>query len=481
VIHGRGLIKNINFSVLSESEISDIHYATLDIMKNTGNVVRSEDAITMLKKAGCKVDGDLVKVPPHIVERAIATAPKQITIYDRKQVRALEIEGKKLYFGTGPTTPFTLDIYTGERRPTLVSDIELHSRVADALPNIDFVMPMGSVSDVPKSVSDLFEFVATVVNTAKPIPFISWNVDGLKTIIEICNIISGGDTKLQEKPYILSFTQPISPLQHGKDEVEKMLYSAEKGIPVIQYAGITMGGTGPQSVCGSVIQGNAEVLMDLVTTQLRREGAPFIIGISAMPMNMSNGMVIYGSPEYYLAMSAHTQVCQSYNIPKWGTAGLTDSKIIDEQAAIESTLCTFMAALSGNNMIHDCGYMESCMTGSAEMLVMQDEIINFVKKILNGIEIDQEYNIRELIEKVGPRGNYVEEEHTLKYFKKIWYSSLLDRGTYSGWLEKGGKSFKTRLNEKTRKLAESHQPEPLNKDILRDIERIKKRSAENRT
>lgn len=469
------LMKNIRFSVLSEEEVDDIHLATLDVLQNVGSVVRSEEAVALLKTAGCTADGDLVRVPSHIVEKAIASAPKGITIFNRDGERALEVERGKVYFGTGPTTPFTLDIYTHERRQTVVRDVELHTRVSDALGNMDFVMPLGSVSDVPKNVSDLYEFTATVTNTKKPVPFITWNVEGLKAVLDICTLISGGVQNLRERPFILSFTQPISPLQHDNLEIEKMLYSAEMGIPVVQYSGITMGGTGPQSIYGAVIQGNAEVLMDLVMTQLKREGAPFIIGISAMPMNMSNGMIIYGSPEYYLAMSAHTQVCQSYGIPTWGTAGLTDSKIVDEQAAIESTFCTFMAALSGNNMIHDCGYMESCMVGSAEMIVMQDEIINFIKPILSGVEFDRDFNIRELIGKVGPGGNYVEEEHTLKNFKKVWYSSLLDREAYTVWREEGGKSFKERLNAKTRELAETHQPEQLDRETVREIEKITKK------
>jgi trimethylamine--corrinoid protein Co-methyltransferase len=472
------LMKNIRFSVLSEDEVYDVHLATLDVLKNVGSVVRNEEAVSLLKRAGCTVNGDLVRVPSHIVEKAIMTAPKTIIIFDRDGERALEVERGKVYFGTGPTTPFTIDMYTHERRQTVVHDVEIHTKVADALGNMDFVMPLGSVSDVPRDVSDLYEFKATVTNTKKPIPFITWNVEGLKAILEMCSLIAGGMQNLRERPFILSFTQPISPLQHDNLEVEKMLYSANLGIPVVQYSGITMGGTGPQSIYGAVVQGNAEVLMDLVMTQLKREGAPFIIGISAMPMNMSNGLTIYGSPEYYLAMSAHTQVCQYYGIPTWGTAGLTDSKIVDEQAAIESTFCTFMAALSGSNMIHDCGYMESCMTGSAEMIVMQDEIIGFIKPILTGVEFDRDNNIRELIGKVGPGGNYIEEEHTLKNFKKVWYSSLLDRDTYSVWREAGGKSFRERLNAKTRELAETHQPEQLDGEIKKEIEVIMKKNSE---
>ena len=166
------VFKTINFSLFSESEITRFHYATLDILKNIGGCIFNKEAIDLLKKAGCKVNGNIVRVPPHIVERAIFTAPKQITMFKSTGEKSMELEGEKFYFGTGSTTPYTLDVYTGERRITEVKDVELLVKVADSLRNIDFVMPPGSVSDVPKEVSDIYEFVATIKYTNKPFPFI---------------------------------------------------------------------------------------------------------------------------------------------------------------------------------------------------------------------------------------------------------------------------------------------------------------------
>lgn len=159
------IFKTVNFLVLSESEITQIHHATLDILKNTGSIVLNNKVVDLLKKAGCSINVNILKVPPNIVEKAIESAPKQITIFNRNGERAMELESRKVYFGTGPTTPFTLDIYTGKRKMTEVKDIELHTKVADSLQNIDFVMPLGSVSNVNKDVSDIYEFVTTIKYT----------------------------------------------------------------------------------------------------------------------------------------------------------------------------------------------------------------------------------------------------------------------------------------------------------------------------
>jgi trimethylamine---corrinoid protein Co-methyltransferase len=459
------------FSALSESEITRIHYATIDILKNTGSNVFNDEALDLLRNAGCKVSGNLVKVPPHIVEKAIFTAPKQITIFNRNGKAAMLLEDKNIYFGTGPTTPFSLDVFTGERRMTTVEDIVLHTKVAESLRNVDFVMPMGSATDVPKEISDIHEFVSTVKHTVKPIPFITWNKKNLKTIIEIASIFSGGLDNLVEKPFIIQFSEPTSPLTHTKDAVDKLLYSAEVGIPTVYFPCNTMGGTGPMSIYGSIIQSNAESLLGLVLSQLKREGTPFIIGGCGIPLNMSNGLISVGAPEYYLTMSAYAQVCQYYKIPMFGLGGMSDSKIIDEQSAIEMTLCTFMSALSGINMIDGLAQLESCMLGSIEMVVLLDEVIEFIKRLINGIDTS-DMKIRGLIDKVGPGGQYVSEEHTLKNFRSIWFPTLFDRNNFSRWREEGSLNLKQRLNKKTREIIYNFQTQEPTKDITGAIDQI---------
>lgn len=466
------VFNSINFSILSEQQITQIHYATLDIMKNVGNKVFDEEALDMLKKAGCKIEDKVVRVPPHLVEKALLTVPKQLTIFNRSGRRAMHVEGQEVFFGTGPTTPFTRDIYTGERRLTVVNDIELHAKVADSLNGIDFVMPLGSVSGVKNDMSDLYEFMSTVKFTDKPISFIPWSKKNLIKIIDMAALFTGGMEELIKRPFIIPFPEPIAPLTHPKEAVEILLYSAGIGLPVAYYTDPTLGANGPVDIFGSVVQGNAECLMGLVMTQLKNEGSVYIMGASIAPLNMSNGLIDYGAPEYYVANSAHTKVCQYYGIPTWDVAGITDSKEIDEQAAIESTFCTFMAALSGNNFIHDCGYMEKCMTGSAEMVVMQDEIIGFVRRILGGVDTSKDLEMRQLISDVGPGGHYLTCDNTVKNFRGLYKSKLFDKESYETWKKNGSISFRQRLNNRTKELVENYSKEPVSVEILKEMENI---------
>jgi trimethylamine--corrinoid protein Co-methyltransferase len=171
-------------------------------------------------------------------------------------------------------------------------------------------------------------------------------------------------------------------------------------------------------------------------------------------------------------MSAYAQVCQYYKIPMWGIGGLSDSKVIDEQSAIEMTLGTFMSALSGVNLIHGYSQIESCMTGSIELVVMLDEVIGFIKKLLAGVNADNDIEIRELINKVGPGGHYISEEHTLKNFRSVWFPSIFDRNNFSRWKEEGSQDYKKRLNIRTREIVANYKREDLSKEILNNVEDI---------
>ena len=380
--------------------------------------------------------------------------------------------GEKMYVDYAGEKLHYLDVFTGERRMTTVEDIELHTKVSESLGNVDFVMPMGSATNVANEISDIYEFISTVKYTLKPIPFITWNKKNLKTVIEIASIFSGSMDNLVEKPFIIQFSEPTSPLTHTKDAVDKLLYSAEIGIPVAYFPCNTLGGTGPMSIYGSIVQSNAESLMGLVMSQLKREGAPFIIGGCGIPLNMSNGLLSVGSPEYYLTMSAYAAVCQYYKIPMFGLGSQSDSKVIDEQAAIEMTLHTLMSALAGINMIDGLAQLESCILGSIEMVVLSDEVIEIIKRLINGVDTGSDKEIRKLINEVGPGGQYVSQEHTLNNFKSAWFPTLFDRNNFSRWKQEGSLDLKQRLNKKTRDIIDNYQMEDLSKETMGGINQI---------
>ena len=208
----------MKFQMLSKKDVEEIHAATLRVLEKTGVRVHSSEAIKLLSDAGCKISNDnLVKIPTKIVEESLSSVAKGFDLYDREGNHALTIKDRNVYFGTGVTNPNFRDINTGERRPTRVQDIKDAAKVADYLANLDWTMPLGSVQDVPPEVSDVYEFEAAVSNTTKPIVFICNDAKGVSDVLEMAEIIAGGRQNLTDKPFIISYPEPISPLVHMKE------------------------------------------------------------------------------------------------------------------------------------------------------------------------------------------------------------------------------------------------------------------------
>ena len=231
--------------VLSDDQKSRIHQATLEILRRTGVRVIVPAVRELLDRAGCWVDGERVRMPPHLIEWAIRVAPKRIVMCDRDGTAAMFLEGYRSYYGTGSDTPFVIDAYGGERRTAVLEDVANVARLVDALPHISFLMCMGIASDVTASISDLYHFKAMVTNSTKPIVYTAWSVENLRAIIEMAEAVAGGTEVLQRSPFCALYAEPIAPLIHGRESCEKLLYICGKGLPVVYTPGLITGASSP--------------------------------------------------------------------------------------------------------------------------------------------------------------------------------------------------------------------------------------------
>ena len=341
--------RSVRFRVLSDDQIEQIKRAAFEVMAKVGFSVLHEGARKMFKQAGALVDGETVKVPEHIVTGCLQTAPRGWTIYDRDGNRAMEVEGRKSYYGTSTASPRTKDALTGEIHPTRVADIATGAQVADALENIDWVMPMGSSQDVPPTAADVHEFEAVVTHTTKPVVFIGYTPRGVELVFEMAAEVAGGLDRLRQRPFAILYPEPISPFVWPADVVDRLFAGADLSMPQIQGPTVQFGATGPMTLAGGVVQGTAEALMCLVMAQLRKPGCPFGLGCNFSVFDMANGLLSMASPEMSLALAAQAEVAQTFGLPTWGLAGSTDSKMIDAQAGIESTFSILAQGLAGLN------------------------------------------------------------------------------------------------------------------------------------
>jgi len=452
-----------------------IFSSALTILKRTGISVHDEKTLNILSDAGARIDGNRAYIPSRLVEHALETAPKEIQIYTRDGDPAMRLSGRNCYFGNGTDCPYILDPFTGQRRKFLKTDVEKAGILCDALSHMDFTMPTGVVSDKPSSIADIHQFHAMMMNSPKPIIFTAYTAENHRDIIRIAAIAAGGENELRDKPFVISYPQPTSPLTYTREVCEKLTFCAENGIPVICTTAPMSGASAPVTVEGTAVLCLAECLSAIVIGQLINAGAPMItIGIPIV-LNMKTAGISFDAPELQLMSTALFDMREFIKIPMWGMAAASDSKIPDEQAAINATLSCSFQALGGANLIHGIGCLESGMTTSFELIVMTDEIIGMLRRILRGVNPDPEHLAIDVIQEVGPGGQYLTHRHTMAHFRELWESELIDRASYEAWSNKGSKSLGERIREKVKDILENHNPEPINTEKSKAISEILQR------
>ena len=462
---------------LTREQMRDIHSAALEILEDCGTTIHHAKAVEMLQEAGAHVKGDRqVFMPGGLVEWAIARAPSRVTIYDRSGTPAMFLEGRNVYYGTGSDCPNILDSFTGERRGFLSADVADAVRLVDALPNIDFTMSMGLAPDLPSELQYQHKYAIMIRNSIKPQVITAADMTCLNDIVDIAAAVAGGRAELSRKPIFVLYDEPTSPLVHIKEATEKLMFMADNNLPTNYSPGIMAGGTGPVTMAGAIAQADAEILAGLVIHQLKNPGAPFIYGAGMSPMDMQSMQPTYSSPE---AMMTQAGLCQIgrclYDLPTWGFGGCSASKLADEQAVNEAVSYIMMSGWMGTNLVHDVGYLEFGLTYSYDLLVMCDEFIGQVRRMMEGIRVDREYLALDAIKRVGPGGHFLQDDHTLNHFRDNWQPDLTDRKTYETWKMEGALSMGQRTKKKVRHILNNHRPQPLQAEAEAQIDKILER------
>jgi len=463
--------------VLSNEEVEYFYGRAMDVLERIGVRVLHREALELLQEAGAFVaDDSVVRIRPTLVEEAIHSVPKRLVIYDREGVPAMELGGgntggQNTYYGTGSDLLHMYDPYSGELRLTVGQDIANMARVVDYLPNMDFLMSYGIPSDCPLEKVHQTGFVQMVQNSIKPIIFTSDNGEISREIIQMAAMVVGGTEKLQEKPFILNYSQPTSPLQHSENAFAKMFACAELGIPVVYPPGMIPGATAPTTIAGAITQSLAESFSALTVHQLKRKGAPIVLCGAHGCMDMRTSINVYAAPERLMTQAALGAVCQHFGIPTWGFGGCTDAISLDEQAGMEFGMMSLWASLCGINLAHDVAYLGSGMIGDLRAIVLNDEANAYVRHLVcRGVNVDSEHVAMEVIERVGPGGNFMMDQHTFDHFRtELWRPGLSNRENIKSWKDKGEKTMKDVLDQKVRGILEKHKPKSLSLKMTNEL------------
>jgi len=469
-----------SFRVLSQEQIKQIYQATLVCLQQTGVEVNNPEAMALLAKAGADVDGNRVRIPAHIIENAVAQAPSSFMIYGQEPQWDMAVEPDKVHFGPGPTCTYYVDPNSGERRKTQRQDPATTAHVCDFLDHIDYIMSLGLIDDVTASLAPVHEFAQMITHTRKPVFAWAFERDHLEAICQIAETVAGGPKAFRQRPNFAFFSTWQAPLIHTDKDLANCFLAVEKDIPVIYLGGGVAGLSGPITGAGLIVTNLACMLSGLAILQLKKAGIPVCLGALPTPMDLRTARLAYGGPELSLYSAAISEVTHFLGIPYMGTAGASDSKIVDQQAAIESTLQVVLSQMSKANLVHDVGFLDCADIGSLEMLVMTNEIICLARRIAKGIEVNPETLMLDLIDEVGPGGNFIMSPQTASRCRQeILMPELMDRNACHIWEENGAVTMLERVRNKLSEILSKPNSVQLPAEVHARISRIIE-SAENR-
>ncbi len=460
-----------NFRKLSDEKIERLHAASLEILERTGVRLYEPQAIELLKGKGVSVeDGNRVRIPGDLVEWALSVAPKSATLYDRNAKPAMHLEGYNMYYGTGSDCPNVIDLRTGQRRPGRLQDVVEATSVCDALPNIDFLMSFCVANDMPATTYDRHQMRAMLMNSTKPILFVSLDYAGCVDNVRMAETVAGSAEALGRHPLCACYINVSTAMHHNQAALQKLLFMADKQLPATYTPVVLRGASGPVTAAGAIALANAGELAGLVIAQLKHEGAPVILtgGVNDM-LEMRSGIDCYSDPTNRVML---VELAHRYNLPIFGLTGCSDAKLPDEQAAAEAAFSILLETMVGAQLAHDVGYLDSGMTNSIEQVVICDEFIGYTKQFIKEVEVDDETLALDVIDKVGPDGNFMAAAHTRQHYHDDWYPDLLERRNYDSWANDGAKTLRQRAREKALMILEHHKPEPLPADVLLRLDQI---------
>jgi trimethylamine--corrinoid protein Co-methyltransferase len=463
--------------LLSESELDKLHESTLKVLGNTGVSIDNSTLREVLAEEGAELerDSNIVRFPTSLVERAMETAPEGFSLYERgDNGKEVKITGSTVHTHTTGGPSYIRDLESGERRKAKIEDVKNGARITSHLDNIHAYSPMVSPTDVVSGAEQVEMVNAAVRNTEKIVENPVDSGTEVEFLYRIFRALAGGDEQLKEKPGFVISVSPISPLAFDRLSSEALIEGARKGLPTKILPAPTTGGTAPVTFAGALVQQNAELLAGLVIVQTISPGLSTVLGPRLSIMDMRTSYVSWGTNELGMASACAVQLLNRYDIPSDVYGLSSDSKIMDQQQGYEKSMNGIVPALAGADFLSGAGGLESLKSCSLAQLVIDNEVFGMIMDTVNGFEISEETIALDLIDSVGPRGDFLREKHTARHARKgeQYQSQLSNRDTWEKWITKGRKEISEVAENKARSILEDSEPVNLEPETEKELDRI---------
>ncbi|MEN6665349.1 MAG: trimethylamine methyltransferase family protein [Phycisphaerae bacterium] len=465
----------MKLEILGPDGCRKIDAAAKSILHRTGVLVPHEEMCRLFEKAGASVDhaSGRVRIPPELVDQCVAQAGKTFTIYGRDR-------SKKAAFGVGQRNynsnagQANWVERSGQRRYCCMDDVVEAAKIGEMLSMINVVGAMADPHELDVRHRVVEVAAAQLATTTKPITFWFHDRASAAFVMEVFAAHAGSAENLAKYPPAYPFLEPISPLRFNTNGIDLLFETAKIPLPVPIGPMAQTGLSAPATLAATVAQETAEILAGVCVVQLIRAGTPVCFGGIPHAFDMRTTQLIFSGPEQGLMAVACTEMGKFYGLPNYINVGLTDSKTVDAQAGLEPAATLLMGVLAGADIFGHMGIAGVDQATDLDMLVWQNEVIEYVERIARGFEIDDDALALDLIDEVGPGGTFIDQPHTAQNFRKtLWMPTLLDRDYWPAWVSNGRPDARKRTRDKLEALLAAYKPTPLADSVHRDVERVR--------
>lgn len=470
----RGLYGMRALEVMDPADVEKIHTNSLHLLETMGIKVVSPEALRLLEEAGADIDkkAQIARIPSHLVLQSIKKCRRPVRLCARNPRNDLVLDGDHCYLSTDGTGLGTIDIETGERRPSTKRDVEESARVVDYLDEINIYYPLVTPLDVPKHAHTLHELDAAFNSCEKHITSgATYMKEEAQHELMMAAAVAGGWKELKRRPLLSAVACTTSPMVLGKT-TDAAIEFVRAGCPPHMMTMPLIGATSPMTVAGAVLVGNAQVLALTTVCQLAAPGSPVCYSTEPMAMDVQSGLFEGLFPAANMVRAAHVQMARYYRIPifvgGWGSC----SKVPDAQAAYEKALSAFTYYLSGTDITSGPGLLENWTILSYEQLIVDCEMYSMMLDMLKGVRVDDGTMAADLIKEVGHEGHFLGKKHTLDHFREMWQPTITDGQTYQNWKSAGSKTAVDNAREKAKDIIGRHAVEPLPDDVKKEFASI---------
>ena len=425
-------------SLLDEASRQVIHERSLQVMERTGVRFASGEALRVLRDAGCAVDEEaqVARIPRRLVEEAIAAAPKTILLAGRDPARDVLLDHTRTYATLDGIGAYTLDYTTHERRLSTAADLAEAVRVGDALDEVGVAWYIVNPTDEQPKLEILRGVETMLRSTGKHVQAEVLHPDEVPFVMEMLAVASDDGRWDRERPIFSVVYCPVAPLQHEQDSLEAAMLLARERVPMTVFSLALSGATAPVTLAGTIVQTNCDVLSAFVLFQLIEPGCPLIyVGDSAI-MDMRSATYATAGPEAVLINLGLTEMGKHYGLPVLTTGFTSDAKELCMQSGLDGGLMAAMAHLNGADLVTGMGMLDSAQMLYLPKLILDAEVMRECRRLMQGVDLDEEHLLTDLIDEIGPGGHYLKAKVTKTMLRagEHWQPSIFTRGAYEAWV-----------------------------------------------